>query len=81
MSQYIAVLDQSARLIGERHNLPARLARYVLLALRVRAERRQLAMLSDAQLEDIGVSRADADREAGRPLLDIPAYRRSTLNL
>ena len=81
MSQYIAVLDQSARLIGARQSLISRLARYLILALRVQAERRQLAMLSDAQLEDMGISRAAADREAGRPLLDVPAHRKSMLNL
>lgn len=81
MSQYIAVLDQSARFVGTGQSLPLRFARYVLLALRVRAERRQLAKLSHAQLEDMGISRADADREAGRPLLDIPAHRKNMLNL
>ncbi len=81
MSQYIAVLDQSARLVGNGQSLPVRLARYALLALRVRAERRQLATLSDAALADMGISRADAEREAQRPLLDIPAHRKSMLNL
>lgn len=81
MSPSIAVLDQSARLAGKGLSLPVRVARYVLLALRVRAERRQLATLSDAQLADMGIARADAEREAQRPLLDIPAHRKSMLNL
>ncbi|TDQ86396.1 uncharacterized protein YjiS (DUF1127 family) [Dongia mobilis] len=39
-----------------------------LLAMRERArQRRQLAGLSDALLKDIGISRADAEREATQP--------------
>ncbi|MVW75823.1 DUF1127 domain-containing protein [Pseudomonas xionganensis] len=35
-------------------------------------QRRQLAMLGDAQLKDIGLSRADALQEAERPFWDDP---------
>jgi len=35
-------------------------------------QRRQLAALSDAMLKDIGLSRADVEREAGRPFWDDP---------
>ncbi len=35
-------------------------------------ERRQLLALSDATLKDIGVSRADAEREASRSFWDLP---------
>ncbi len=51
------------------------LARFVLLALRIRRERNQLADLSDDRLRDIGISRTDANREAARDLFDIPARR------
>ena len=39
-------------------------------------QRRQLATLSDAMLKDIGLSRADAEREADRPFWDDPLQRR-----
>jgi uncharacterized protein YjiS (DUF1127 family) len=43
-----------------------------LLWLEVRRQRRQLQSLSDAMLRDIGLSRADAEREATRPFWDLP---------
>jgi uncharacterized protein YjiS (DUF1127 family) len=45
------------------------------LALQVRRERRMLAGLSDGMLKDIGLTRADVDREARRSLWDLPADR------
>ena len=41
-------------------------------ALVVWQQRRVLARLDDARLYDIGLSRADAQREAKRPLWDVP---------
>ncbi|MEC9483591.1 MAG: DUF1127 domain-containing protein [Halomonas sp.] len=38
----------------------------------VRHERQQLWRLSDAMLKDIGLSRADIEREARRPFWDDP---------
>ncbi len=39
-----------------------------LCTWRARAsQRRQLASLEDHQLKDMGISRADAEREAGKP--------------
>ena len=35
--------------------------------------RRELARLTDAQLEDVGVTQAEADREARRAVWDVPA--------
>jgi uncharacterized protein YjiS (DUF1127 family) len=43
-----------------------------MLWLEVRRQRRQLQSLSDAMLRDIGLSRADAEREATRPFWDLP---------
>lgn len=37
------------------------------LMLQRARQRRQLATLSDAQLDDIGISRAEADAEAAKP--------------
>ncbi len=43
------------------------------LALTVHDQRRKLAVLNDAALADIGLTRAQAEAEANRPLWDIPA--------
>ena len=40
--------------------------------LEVRRQRRHLLSMSDSMLRDIGLSRADAEREAGRPFWDLP---------
>lgn len=45
---------------------------HALLWLEVRRQRRQLQSLSDAMLRDIGLSRADAERESTRPFWDLP---------
>ncbi|MBJ3777209.1 DUF1127 domain-containing protein [Acuticoccus mangrovi] len=45
------------------------------LALGLFGERDALSRLDDAALRDIGVSRADAEREAGRPFWDVPPSR------
>lgn len=42
----------------------------------LRHERRQLWRLSDAMLKDIGLSRADVEREASRPFWDDANWRR-----
>jgi len=44
-------------------------------AYRVYRERRALLALSDHALKDIGLSRADAYREASRPIWDLPENR------
>lgn len=57
------------------------ISRLARLVLGIGAERRQLAALEDWQLEDIGVTRAQADAEAGRAFGDIPAHRKTGLYL
>lgn len=47
----------------------------VQVAWQVRRERNQLAALNDSALKDLGLSRADVDGEADRPLWDIPTDR------
>jgi len=81
MSHYAQALNASARFLDHRPGALARLALMVVLALRVRRERRQLAALDDAQLADLGLTRADAERESRRGLLDIPAHRKGSLYL
>lgn len=55
---------------------PVRLGRRVWRRLRrwqaLARERRQLAMLDEAALKDLGLSRADAVRESERPFWDDP---------
>lgn len=43
-------------------------------ALRVIEQRRKLARLTQHQLDDMGISRGDAMREAARPFWDLPGH-------
>lgn len=43
-------------------------------AMTLRKQRRELAELPDALLEDIGYTRAEANQEAKRPLWDVPCH-------
>ena len=52
-----------------RPNLIAVLRTWISLA----RQRRDLATLSDAQLDEIGVSAHEAQTEANRPIWDVPA--------
>lgn len=66
------------RVEGVLERRPSRLLNFltkVVLALRIRRERNQLANLSDAQLSDIGIDRAEAHKESVRRLDDIPGHR------
>jgi uncharacterized protein YjiS (DUF1127 family) len=49
-------------------------------ALTVRRERRALMALDDRMLADVGLSRADAYREAHRPFLDVPVCMTTSMN-
>jgi uncharacterized protein YjiS (DUF1127 family) len=57
--------------------LASRVARLPLPPLarwrRIRRERRQLLELSDHMLSDLGLTRAEAAREAARPFWDAPS--------
>jgi len=46
--------------------------------LSLRKSRAALAEMTDAQLRDIGVTRAEAMQEAGRPFWDIPHLWRAS---
>ncbi len=59
---------------------PASLLGRISKALTVRRERRALMALDDRMLADVGLSRADAYREAHRPFLDVPACMTITAN-
>ena len=59
------------------HSRPATLpsfGRLVSRALVVHRTRRALATLDHDRLRDIGLTRAQADAEAARPLWDVPSY-------
>lgn len=45
------------------------------LAFEVRRERRLLRSLDAGQLKDLGLSSADAHREASRSIWDVPGWR------
>jgi uncharacterized protein YjiS (DUF1127 family) len=42
---------------------------------RIMRERRMLASLDENALKDIGLNRADVEREVGRSMLDLPSRR------
>ncbi len=46
------------------------------LAMAARGQRKALKYLDDAALRDIGLSRAEAEEEANRPIWDVPAHWR-----
>ena len=52
-----------------------RLLAWIDLTVQIQAERRQLSGLTDEQLADIGINRAQRDLEARRELGDIPVNR------
>lgn len=52
----------------------AGLLRRLVAAAQLSGQRRRLASLDDRALEDIGVSREAARREAARPFWDAPAH-------
>lgn len=52
----------------------ARVQRFVL-SVQIHSERKPLRRLDDRLLQDIGVTRAEANREARRAFGDIPATR------
>lgn len=47
---------------------------WIVNALKIRQERRVLSTLTDAQLDDIGLTPAQARREAERALWDAPKH-------
>lgn len=61
---------------GARERL-LQLLRYFRVRLDVARQRRRLRALDDAALNDIGISRAEALREASRSFWDIPEHLQS----
>ena len=55
-----------------------RFAHYFLAGLDVARQRRKLLSLDERSLKDIGISRADAYREASRDFWDIPEDQKSS---
>jgi uncharacterized protein YjiS (DUF1127 family) len=50
-----------------------RLAGAVARAVTLHEQRRALALLDDARLRDLGLTRAQAEAESARPIWDMPA--------
>ena len=46
------------------------------LAIAARRQRKALKSLNDAALRDLGLTRAEAEAEANRPIWDVPAHWR-----
>ena len=69
IDQISAALPQARRLTRPRDLL----RRWASL----RRERRALAALDDRLLDDVGITRAQADREAGRPPWNAPPHWRA----
>jgi uncharacterized protein YjiS (DUF1127 family) len=72
MSHHPAVLSARA----SRSGLLTRILRFASLGLAVRHHRRALLKLEPHLLRDIGLTEAEARREAQRPFWDVPAHWR-----
>ena len=81
MTTYAFQQNGLERFVQNKPGLLAAGLRYMVLALRIRRERNQLAAMSDDQLKDLGISRAEANIETTRDLLDIPEHRKAGIYL
>ena len=66
--------------VGVLDNLIGKIRHYLInqmLKARIRQERRQLSVMSETMLKDLGISRIDAEQEAHRT--DVPVLRLKTL--
>ena len=59
------------------HAQPFATMRRLWGALHIRRQRRALLLLDDRMLRDVGLSRADVEREVTRALFDLPSDLRS----
>jgi uncharacterized protein YjiS (DUF1127 family) len=50
------------------------LRQWVSTALKVWRQRRDLLAMDDTRLRDIGLTREQAEAEAGRPVWDVPSH-------
>lgn len=57
-----------------RRGSPLRLAGRLLDMVALHRQRHSLALLDDAMLRDIGLTREEANTEATRPLWDVPRH-------
>ena len=73
----MSILDQSPRLhAAVTRYAPYQRARGLVAYLELWRQRRALADLDAHQLRDIGLTQEAADREAARPIWDVPEYWR-----
>jgi uncharacterized protein YjiS (DUF1127 family) len=67
---------RTARLATRHSPLSGGFAASVYTAFMVWRQRQHLAELDDARLDDLGITRAEAEAESRRPLWDAPAHWR-----
>jgi uncharacterized protein YjiS (DUF1127 family) len=67
-------LNPSLRSTVSRPGYRPSLMSRILSALSLHRQRNRLAKLDDAQLDDIGITRAQANKEAARPFWDAPDH-------
>lgn len=73
MTQSLAHCAPAARQLPRRV-APARPATRLMQMIALWRQRSALREMDDAQLCDLGLSRAEADAEARRPVWDVPAH-------
>lgn len=81
MTNLAHALNASERYLRHRPGVVSRLARLIIAALRIRRERRMMAALTTEQLDDLGLSRSQAEAESRRGYLDISRQRKNGLDL
>lgn len=69
-------MTQTTMTLPLRRPVLAGLIGLVATATALRKQRASLANLDDTRLADLGLSRAEAEREAARPVWDVPAFWR-----
>lgn len=73
-----AKLTRRGYLARKIHKVPGRVRLAIMrvrLCFTVKSERQVLTKLTDRELMDIGISRADADTESRKAFLDVPINR------
>ncbi len=81
MTYIVNGLSASVRYLHTRPWTVAGLVRLFIAAIRIRRERRMMAVLTSEQLDDLGLSRDQVEAESRRGYLDISGQRKNGLDL